>query len=438
MRNPQKGMGINMAEYNIETKCVQSGYTPGNGEPRILPIYQSTTYKYDSAEHIGRLFDLEAPGHMYSRISNPTVAEVEKKIADLEGGSGAVLLSSGQSASMLALLNITCAGQNIISLSTIYGGTYNLFAVTLRRLGIEVRFVSPEMTDAEIEKLIDKNTRLVFGETISNPSLKVLDIERYAALAHRHGMPLVVDNTFATPILCRPFEFGADIVVHSTSKYMDGHASVVGGCVVDGGKFDWENGRYPELTEPDPSYHGISYAKKFGREHAFYTKLRVQLVRDIGNPMSPLSAFILNLGLETLHLRIARHSENALAVAKFLLSDNRVSWVNYPMLRGSSEYERAEKYLPEGSSGVVSFGVKGGRASAMKFMDSLRLASIVVHVADARTSVLHPASTTHRQLTDRQLEDCGITPDFIRFSVGIESAADIIADISSALDRASE
>ncbi len=427
-----------MVEYNIETKCVQSGYTPGNGEPRILPIYQSTTYKYDSAEHLGRLFDLEAPGHMYSRISNPTVAEVEKKIADLEGGSGAVLLSSGQSASMLAVLNITSAGQNIISFSTIYGGTFNLFAVTLKRLGIEVRFVSPDMTDDEIEKLIDKNTRLVFGETISNPSLKVLDIERYATLAHQHGMPLVIDNTFATPILCRPFEFGADIVVHSTSKYMDGHASVIGGCVVDGGKFDWENRRYPELTEPDPSYHGISYTKKFGREHAYYTKLRVQLVRDIGNPMNPLSAFILNLGLETLHLRVARHSENALAVAKFLLSDNRVSWVNYPKLEGSSEYERAVKYLPDGGSGVVSFGVKGGRECAMKFMDSLRLASIVVHVADARTSVLHPASTTHRQLTDSQLEDCGITPDFIRFSVGIESAADIIADISSALDRATE
>lgn len=427
-----------MPEYNIETKCVQSGYKPENGEPRVLPIYQSTTYKYDSAEHLGKLFDLEVPGHMYSRISNPTVEQVEKKIADLEGGSGAVLLSSGQSASMLAVLNITSAGQNIVSLSSIYGGTFNLYGVTLKRLGIDVRFVSPDMSDAEIEKSIDKNTRLVFGETISNPSLKVFDIERYARLAHRHNIPLVVDNTFATPVLCRPFEFGADIVTHSTSKYMDGHATVLGGCVVDSGKFNWENGKYPELTEPDESYHGISYTKKFGCANAYYTKLRVQLVRDIGNAMTPFSAFILNMGLETLHLRMAKHSENALTVAKWLEKDSRVSWVNYPLLENNSEYDLAKKYLTNGACGVVSFGVRGGRQTAMKFMDSLKLAAIVVHVADARTSVLHPASTTHRQLTDKQLEESGITPDFIRFSVGIENAGDIIDDISQALDQASK
>jgi O-acetylhomoserine (thiol)-lyase len=426
-----------MSEYKIETKCVQSGYSPKNSEPRVLPIYQSTTYKYDSAEHLGKLFDLEAPGHMYTRISNPTVEQVEKKICELEGGSGAVLLSSGQSANMLAVLNITSAGQNIIALSSIYGGTFNLYGVTLKRLGIDVRFISPDLTDEEIEKSIDENTRLIFGETISNPSLRIFDIERYAKLAHRHNIPLVIDNTFATPILCRPFEFGADIVTHSTTKYMDGHATVVGGCVVDGGKFNWENGKYPELTEPDESYHGISYTKKFGCANAYFTKLRVQLVRDIGNAMTPFSAFILNLGLETLHLRMERHSKNALDVARWLRNDSRISWVNYPLLEDSSQYELAMKYVPKGACGVVSFGVKGGRRSAMKFMDSLKLASIVVHVADARTSVLHPASTTHRQLTDKQLEECGITPDFIRLSVGIENVNDIIADISQALDKAS-
>ena len=311
-----------MPEYSIETKCVQSGYLPGNGEPRVLPIFQSTTFKYDSAEHMGRLFDLEVPGHMYSRISNPTVEQVEKKIADLEGGTGAVLLSSGQGANLLAVLNITSAGQNIIALSTIYGGTFNMFDVTLRRFGIEVRFVTPGMSDAEVEARIDENTRLIFGETISNPWLDVLDIERYAALAHRHGIPLIVDNTFATPVLCRPFEYGADIVTHSTTKYMDGHATVVGGCVVDGGRFDWECGRYPELTEPDRSYHGISYTKRFGCASAYVTKLRVQLVRDIGNAMTPLSAFLLNLGLETLHLRMQRHSETRWRLLSFCTSTN--------------------------------------------------------------------------------------------------------------------
>ncbi len=423
-----------MSDYKIETKCIQSGYKPGNGEPRVLPIYQSTTYKYDSSTHLGDLFDLKAPGHMYTRISNPTVEQVENKIADLEGGTGAVLCSSGQAANLLAILNITSAGQNIISMSSIYGGTINLFAVTLKKIGVEVRFVTPEMTDEEISAMIDENTRLFFGETIANPALVVFDIERYAKLAHSHNIPLVIDNTFATPVLCRPFEHGADIVVHSTTKYMDGHAQVVGGVVVDGGKFDWTNGKYPELTEVDESYHGVRYTKDFGLEHAYYTKLRVQLMRDFGVPLTPMSSYLLNLGLETLHLRMERHCENALKVAKYLESNENVSWVNYPLLEGNDHYELAKKYLPKGACGVISFGVKGGREAAVKFMDSLKLAAIVVHVADARTSVLHPASTTHRQLTDEQLIDAGITPDLVRFSVGIENAEDIIADIEQALE----
>lgn len=423
-----------MSDYKIETKCIQSGYKPGNGEPRVLPIYQSTTYKYDSSTHLGDLFDLKAPGHMYTRISNPTVEQVENKIADLEGGTGAVLCSSGQAANLLAILNITSAGQNIISMSSIYGGTINLFAVTLKKIGVEVRFVTPEMTDEEISAMIDENTRLFFGETIANPALVVFDIERYAKLAHSHNIPLVIDNTFATPVLCRPFEHGADIVVHSTTKYMDGHAQVVGGVVVDGGKFDWTNGKYPELTEVDESYHGVRYTKDFGLEHAYYTKLRVQLMRDFGVPLTPMSSYLLNLGLETLHLRMERHCENALKVAKYLENNENVSWVNYPLLEGNDQYELAKKYLPKGACGVISFGVKGGREAAVKFMDSLKLAAIVVHVADARTSVLHPASTTHRQLTDEQLIDAGITPDLVRFSVGIENAEDIIADIEQALE----
>ncbi len=423
-----------MSDFKIETKCIQSGYTPANGEPRVLPICQSTTYKYDSASHLGDLFDLKAAGHMYSRISNPTVDAVEKKIADLEGGTGAVLCSSGQAANLLAILNITSAGQNIVSMSSIYGGTINLFAVTLKRIGIEVRFVTPEMTDEEIAEHIDENTRLFFGETIANPALVVFDIERYAELAHAHGIPLVVDNTFATPVLCRPFEFGADIVVHSTTKYMDGHAQVVGGVVVDGGRFDWTKGdKYTELTQPDDSYHGVVYTKDFGVENAYFTKLRVQLIRDFGTPLAPLPAYLLNIGLETLALRMERHCQNAIKVAKYLEASDKVSWVNYPKLEGNSQYELAEKYLPLGACGVISFGVKGGREAAVKFMDSLKLAAIVVHVADARTSVLHPASTTHRQLTDEQLIDAGITPDLVRFSVGIENADDIIADIEQAL-----
>lgn len=424
-----------MSEFKIETKCIQSGYTPKNGEPRVLPIYQSTTYKYDSAAHLGDLFDLKAEGHMYTRISNPTVDAVEKKIADLEGGTGAVLCSSGQAANLLAILNITSAGQNIVSMSSIYGGTINLFAVTLKRLGIEVRFVTPEMSDEEVAAHIDENTRMFFGETIANPALVVFDIERYAKLAHAHGIPLVVDNTFATPVLCRPFEFGADIVVHSTTKYMDGHAQVVGGVVVDGGRFDWTAGnKYPELTEADESYHGVVYTKDFGLANAYFTKLRVQLIRDFGTPLAPLPAYLLNIGLETLALRMERHCANALKVAEYLENSDKVTWVNYPKLKSNSQYALAEKYLPLGACGVISFGVKGGRAAAVKFMDSLKLAAIVVHVADARTSVLHPASTTHRQLTDEQLVDAGITPDLIRLSVGIENADDIIADIEQALE----
>ncbi len=424
-----------MSNFKIDTKCIQSGYKPANGEPRVLPIYQSTTYKYDSADHLGDLFDLKAPGHMYSRISNPTVDAVEKKIADLEGGTGAVLCSSGQTANLLAILNITSAGQNIVSMSSIYGGTVNLFAVSLKKIGIEVRFVTPEMSDEEVASKIDENTRLFFGETIANPALVVFDIERYARIAHEHGIPLVIDNTFATPILCRPFEFGADIVVHSTTKYMDGHAQVVGGVVVDGGRFDWtKGGKYPELTTPDDSYHGVTYTESFGVENAYFTKLRVQLIRDFGTPLAPLPAYLLNLGLETLALRMERHCKNAETVAKYLAASDKVTWVNYPKLEGNSQFALAEKYLPDGACGVISFGVKGGREAAVKFMDSLKLAAIVVHVADARTSVLHPASTTHRQLTDAQLTDAGITPDLVRLSVGIENVEDIIADLEQALE----
>ncbi len=423
-----------MGDYKIETKCVQSGYKPKNGEPRVLPIYQSTTYKYDSAEHLGDLFDLKAPGHMYSRISNPTLEHVESKISDMEGGVGAVLTTSGQAANLLAILNITSSGQNFVSLSSIYGGTVNLFAVTLKKIGIEVRFATPEMTDSEVDALFDENTRLVFGETVANPALNVLDIERYANIAHKHGVPLLVDNTFATPILCRPFEFGADIVIHSTTKYMDGHATVVGGCVVDSGKFNWDNGKFPELTKPDESYHGVVYTKQFGNQ-AYITKLRVQLVRDMGVAPSAMNAFLLNLGLETLHLRMERHCRNAEKVAEFLENNDKIAWVNYPLLKSNKDYELAKKYLPDGVCGVISFGIKGGRDAAVKFMDSLKLAAIVVHVADARTCVLHPASTTHRQLTDEQLVDAGIGADLIRMSVGIENVNDIIDDIKQALNE---
>ena len=419
----------------IETKCVQAGYQPENGQPRILPIYQSTTYKYDSAEHLGKLFDLTAPGHMYTRISNPTVEMVEEKIAALEGGVGAMLTSSGQAANLLAVLNIASAGDNIVCSSAIYGGTINLFAFTLKRLGIETRFFTPEATDEEISALIDGRTRLVFGETVANPALIVCDIERLAHIAHAHCVPLVIDNTFPTPVLCRPIEFGCDIVTHATTKYMDGHASVVGGCIVDSGNFDWEKaGKYPELTEPDESYHGVVYTKTFGRA-AYINKARAQLMRDFGCTPQPFAAFMLNLGLESLPVRIERHCQNAQAVAEYLEKHPKVSWVNYPGLASSPQHALAQKYLPRGVCGVISFGVKGGREAAMKFMDSLRLAQIVVHVADARTSVLHPASTTHRQLTDEQLVDAGISADLVRLSVGIENIEDILEDLEQAFKK---
>ncbi len=422
-----------MSQYKIHTKCIQSGYKPENGQPRVLPIYQSTTYKYDSADHLGDLFDLKADGHMYSRISNPTLACVEEKIADMEGGVGAMLVSSGQAANLTAVLNITSAGQNIISLASIYGGTVNLFAVTLKKMGIEVRFATPDMTDAEIEAMMDENTRMIFGETVANPALVVFDIERYANLAHKHGMPLVVDNTFATPVLCRPFEYGCDIVTHSTTKYMDGHATVVGGCIVDSGNFDWSvGGRYPELTTPDDSYHGVVYTESFGKA-AYVTKARVQMLRDMGNTMSPMAAFLLNLGLETLALRMEKHCANALAVAKFLENHECVEWVDYPLLEGNSQYELAQKYLPNGACGVISVGIKGGRTAACRFLDNLKLLNIVVHVADARSCALHPASTTHRQLTDEQLTACGVKPEQVRLSIGIEDIEDILADLDQAL-----
>ena len=422
-----------MSNYKLDTICVQGGYKPGNSEPRTLPIYQSTTYKYDSADHLGDLFDLKADGHMYSRISNPTLACVEAKIAEMEGGVGAMLVSSGQAANLTAVLNITSAGQNIISLASIYGGTVNLFAVTLKKMGIEVRFATPDMTDAEIEAMMDENTRLLFGETVANPALVVFDIERYAKLAHKHNMPLVVDNTFATPVLCRPFEYGCDIVTHSTTKYMDGHATVVGGCIVDSGKFDWSvGGRYPELTTPDDSYHGVVYTESFGPA-AYVTKARVQMLRDMGNTMSPMAAFLLNLGLETLALRMERHCANALAVAEFLQNHECVDWVDYPLLPGNSQYDLAKKYLSKGACGVISVGIKGGRAAATRFLDNLKLLNIVVHVADARSCALHPASTTHRQLTEEQLNACGVKPEQVRLSIGIENIEDILADLDQAL-----
>lgn len=415
-----------------ETICIQAGYSPKNGEPRVMPIYQSTTYKYDSAQTLGELFDLKKEGHMYSRISNPSVAFVEEKVAMLEGGVGAMMTSSGQAAILISILNLCSAGDNFVCSSAIYGGTINLFSVTLKRMGIECRYILPEASREEIESQIDSRTKLVYGETLTNPSLDVLDIERFAQAAHAHNIPLIIDNTFPTPILCRPFQFGADIIIHSTTKYMDGHATVVGGMIVDSGNFDWTRGDFPGLNQPDESYHGVTYTKDFGSA-AFITKARVQLMRDLGSTPQAMSAFILNLGLETLALRMERHSYNALKVAEFLESNDKISWVNYPGLKSSKNYALAQKYLPNGCSGVVSFGVKGGREAAMKFMNQLQLAAIVTHVADARTCVIHPASTTHRQLTEQQLIDAGVSPDLIRFSVGIENIEDIIADIEQAL-----
>ncbi|MFP4697572.1 MAG: O-acetylhomoserine aminocarboxypropyltransferase/cysteine synthase family protein [Eubacteriales bacterium] len=416
----------------IETKCLHEGYQPKNGEPRALPIYQSTTYTYDSTEHIGKLFDLEVEGHMYSRISNPTVAAVEDKIAALEGGIGALCTSSGQAASLISLLNIMNSGDHFISASTIYGGTINLFAVTLKKLGIECTFVDPDLSDEEIQKEFRSNTKAVFGETIANPAISVFDIERFAKIAHKNSVPLIVDNTFATPILCRPIEFGADIVVHSTTKYMDGHAVQVGGVIIDSGKFDWKNGNYPEFTMPDESYHGIVYTEIF-KEAAYITKARVQLMRDLGVYPPAHAAFLLNLGLETLSVRMEKHCTNAEKIANYLNESAEVEFVNYPTLKGNKYYDLSKKYLPKGCSGVISFSIKGGRENAVKFMDGLKLASNVVHVADIRTCVLHPASATHRQLTDKQLIEAGITPGLIRLSVGLESIDDIIEDIRQAL-----
>lgn len=419
---------------NLETKCLHEGYTPGNGEPLALPIYQSTTYTYDSSEHIGDLFNLTAAGHMYSRISNPTVAFVEEKIASLEGGVGALCTTSGQAASLIAILNIMSSGDHFISASTIYGGTINLFAVTLKKFGIECTFVNPEATDEEIQKEFKENTKAVFGETIANPAMSVLDIEKFAKIAHANGVPFIIDNTFATPMLCRPIEFGADIVIHSTTKYMDGHAIQVGGVIVDSGKFDWTNGKFPEFTEPDESYHGVVYTENFA-EAAYIAKARVQLMRDLGAYPSANAAFLLNLGLETLPVRMERHCSNAERVAEFLEGNENIDFVNYPTLASSKYKSLQEKYLPNGASGVVTFSVKGGYENAVKFIDSLELASNVVHVADIRTLVIHPASSTHRQLTDEQLKAAGITPGMVRLSVGLESIDDILSDLANALEK---
>jgi len=419
---------------NIETKCIQEGYTPKNGEPRVLPIYQSTTFKYDTAEYMGSLFDLEADGFFYTRLANPTVDCVEKKIAALEGGVGAMCTSSGQAATLMSIMTIAKAGDHVLCSAAVYGGTFNLLGVTLKKFGIEVTFVDPDLPLEELQKHIRPQTKAVLGETIANPALNVLDIEKFATLAHSNNIPLIVDNTFATAILCRPIEFGADIVIHSTSKYMDGHAVSLGGVVVDSGNFDWAaSGKFPEFTTPDDSYHGVVYTQKFGKS-AFIVKARAQLMRDLGSMMSPQNAFLLNLGLETVHLRMPYHSANAKKVAQFLEKDERVAWINYPGLESSKYKPLVDKYLPNGASGVISFGVKGGRDAAVKFLNSLKLAAIVTHVADARTCALHPASTTHRQMTDEQLKEGGISADLIRLSVGIENADDIIADLDNALN----
>lgn len=421
----------------IGTKCVQGGYTPGNGEPRQVPIIQSTTFKYATSEDMGKLFDLEASGYFYSRLQNPTCDTVAAKICELEGGTAAMLTSSGQAASFFSIFNIASCGDHIVCSSAIYGGTYNLFAVTMKRMGIEFTFVSPDCTDEELDAAFRKNTKAVFGETIANPALAVLDIERFANAAHAHGVPLIIDNTFATPVNCRPFEWGADIVTHSTTKYMDGHGSGVGGCIVDSGKFDWTRypDKFPGLCTPDESYHGVTYTERFGLAGAYITKATAQLMRDFGSIQSPQNAYYVNLGLESLHLRMKKHCENGLAVAKFLKNDDRIAWVTYPGLEGDKYYDLASKYMPNGTCGVVSFGVKGGRKAAESFMKNLKIAAIETHVADARTCCLHPANATHRQMNDDELAAAGISPDLIRFSCGIEDAEDLIADIKQALDN---
>ena len=422
-------------KLNINSICVQGAYKPKNGEPRVVPIIQSTTYKYDSSEEMGDLFDLKKSGYFYTRLQNPTNDFAAEKITMLEGGVAGMLTSSGQAANFYAVFNIAQAGDHIVSSSAIYGGTFNLFNVTMKKLGIDFTFVSPQATEEEIQRAFKPNTKAVFGETISNPSLDILDIERFAKVAHANGVPLIIDNTFATPINCRPFEFGCDIVTHSTTKYMEGHASTVGGAIVDSGNFDWtQNDKFPGLTTPDDSYHGVTYTDTFGKG-AYITKATVQLMRDLGSIPAPQNSFLLNVGLETLHLRMERHCENAKRVAEYLKNNDKISWVKCAMLPDDDQYALAQKYMPKGTCGVVSFGIKGGREAATVFMDSLQLAAIVTHVADARTCCLHPASTTHRQLTDEQLEECGVSPDLVRFSVGIEDAEDIIADIEQALAK---
>ena len=419
-----------------ETECIEAGYTPKNGEPRMIPIYQSTTFKYDTSADMGKLFDLEAEGYFYTRLQNPTNDYVAAKIAALEGGTAAMLTSSGQAATFFSVFNLASAGDHVIASSSIYGGSFNLFNVTMRKMGIDFTFVDPECSDEELEAAFKPNTKCVFGETIANPALIVLDIERFADAAHKHGVPLIIDNTFATPINCRPIEWGADIVTHSTTKYMDGHDATVGGAIVDSGNFDWmaHADKFPGLCTPDDSYHGITYAEKFGKAGAFITKATAQLMRDLGSIPSPMNCYMLNLGLESLAVRMQRHCENAQKVAEFLQANEKVAYVTYPGLKGDKYYDRAKKYMPDGTCGVISFGVKGGRANAEEFMKRLKLAIIATHVADAHTCVLHPASSTHRQMTDEELLAGGIRPDMIRLSVGIENVQDIIDDLSQALD----
>ncbi|MCR5354249.1 MAG: O-acetylhomoserine aminocarboxypropyltransferase/cysteine synthase [Lachnospiraceae bacterium] len=418
-----------------ETKCIEAGYTPKNGESRMIPIVQSTTFKYDTSEDMGKLFDLEASGYFYTRLQNPTNDYVAAKICELEGGTAAMLTSSGQAANFFAVFNIATAGDHVVASSSIYGGTFNLFNVTMRKMGIDFTFVEPDCTEEELEAAFKPNTKAVFGETIANPALTVLDIEKFAKKAHEHGVPLIMDNTFATPINCRPFEWGCDIVTHSTTKYMDGHDATVGGVIVDSGKFDWmaHADKFPGLCTPDESYHGITYAERFGKEGAFITKATAQLMRDFGSIQAPMNAYFLNLGLESLAVRMERHCANALAVAKFLKAHDKVEYVTYPGLEGDKYYDLAQKYMPNGTCGVISFGVKGGRSAAEEFMKHLNLAIIATHVADAHTCVLHPASATHRQLTDEELIACGVKPDMVRFSVGIENVDDIIEDLEQAL-----
>ena len=422
--------------YAIETRCVQGGYRPGNGEPRQVPIIQSTTFKYATSEDMGKLFDLEASGYFYSRLQNPTCDTVAAKICELEGGSAAMLLSSGQAASFFSIFNIATVGDHVISSASIYGGTYNLFAVTMKKMGIEFTFVDPDCTREELDAAFKPNTKAVFGETLANPALTVLDIEKFADAAHAHGVPLIIDNTFATPVNCRPFEHGADIVTHSTTKYMDGHGSAVGGCIVDSGKFDWmaHAEKFPGLCTPDESYHGITYAEKFGKEGAYIYKATAQLMRDFGCTQSPQSAYLLNLGLESLHVRMERHCLNAQKVAEFLESSDKIAWVNYPGLKSNKYYDLAKKYMPNGTCGVVSFGVKGGRASAEKFMKELKIAAIETHVADARSCCLHPASSTHRQMSEEELRAAGVPSDLVRLSCGLENYNDLISDIAAALE----